>query len=71
MIITDKELSENPDMYLRLSGTRDILIAHNGKIIAKLTSSFKDRIDVVNELSGSVPSEMTLEEVRAERADRI
>lgn len=71
MIITEKELSENPDMYLRLAETKDIFITHNGEIIAGLMGSFKERIDKVNELYGCISAEMTLEEARAEKLDRM
>ena len=43
----------------------------NGKIIAKLSNPFEDRIQLVNSLVGIIPDTMTLEEAREERLSRI
>lgn len=71
MSITTSELEENLSKYLLLSATEDIFITKNGKIIAKLSNPFEDRIQLVNSLVGIIPDTMTLEEAREERLSRI
>lgn len=71
MSITTTELKENLNKYLQLSETEDIFITKNGKIIAKLSNPFEDRIQLVNSLVGIIPDTMTLEEAREERLSRI
>ncbi|MBQ4511775.1 MAG: type II toxin-antitoxin system prevent-host-death family antitoxin [Anaerolineaceae bacterium] len=71
MSITTTELEENLNKYLQLSATEDIFITKNGKIIAKLSNPFEDRIQLVNSLVGIIPDTMTLEEAREERLSRI
>lgn len=71
MSITATELKANLSKYLLLAATEDVFITRNGKTIAKLTSPFQNRVDVVNALFGSIPAEMTLEEARVERLTRL
>ncbi len=71
MSITTTELKENLNKYLQLSATEDIFITKNGKIIAKLSNPFEDRIQLVNSLVGIIPDTMTLEEAREERLSQI
>lgn len=71
MSITATELKNHLSAYLLLSATEDIYITKNGKVIAKLTGPFQNRVDTVNSLYGSIPSEMTSEEAQEERLNRI
>lgn len=71
MSITATELKNNLAKYLILAEKEDIYITKNGKIIAKLTSPFQDKLDVVNKLFGSVPSEISFEKAMEERLDSI
>ena len=71
MSITATELKENLGKYLLLSATEDIYITKNGKIVSKLSNPFQDRIAIAKSLFGSVPAEMTLEEAREERLNKI
>jgi prevent-host-death family protein len=71
MSITATELKENLSKYLQLSATEDIYITKNGKVIAKLTKPFEDRIKLVESLVGIIPPDITLEEAREERISRI
>ena len=48
MSITATELKNNLGKYLLLSATEDIFITKNGKIIAKLTNPYQDRVLVQN-----------------------
>ena len=71
MIITADELEENLDKYLQLSAAEDIYITKNGKVISKLTSPFEDRVQIAKSLAGIIPADITLEEAREERLNRI
>ncbi len=71
MSVTATELKVNLSKYLAMAATEDIFITRNGKTIAKLTSPFTNKLDTVEELFGSVPATMTLEEAAKERLDKI
>lgn len=71
MSITATELKLNLSKYLLLSATEDIFITKNGKVVAKLSNPFQDRVDVAKSLFGVLPSDVTPEEAREERLDRI
>ncbi|MCD8074430.1 MAG: type II toxin-antitoxin system prevent-host-death family antitoxin [Lachnospiraceae bacterium] len=71
MSITATELKSNLSKYLFLAATEDVFITRNGKTIAKLTSPYQNKLDIVDSLYGSIPSDITLEEAREERLDKI
>lgn len=71
MSITATELKSNLGKYLLLSATEDIFITKNGKVIAKLSNPNQDRVDMAKSLIGVLPSDVTLEEAKSERLDRI
>ncbi len=67
MSITATELKNNLSKYLLLSETEDVFITKNGKIIAKLTNPYQDRVETAKSLFGILPREADMEEARAER----
>ena len=71
MSITATELKENLSKYLRLAATEDVFITQYGKVVAKLSNPFQDRVDVAKSLFGILPQTMTYEEVMDERADEL
>jgi prevent-host-death family protein len=72
MSITATELKVNLGKYLMLAETEDIYITRNGKIVAKLTNPYQDRVDVAKSLFGILPNDdVTLEEAREERLNKI
>lgn len=71
MSITATELKMNLGKYLLMAETEDIYITRNGKIIAKLSNPNQDRVDMAKSLFGIIPADITLEEARKERLDRI
>lgn len=71
MSITATEFKTNLSKYLTLSATEDIYITKNGKVIAKLTNPFQDRVDTAKSLFGIIPSDITLEEAREEKLNKI
>ena len=71
MSITATELKMNLGKYLSLSETEDIYITRNGKVVAKLTNPFQDRVDAAKSLSGVLSADITLEEAKKERLETL
>ena len=71
MSITATELKLNLGKYLILAETEDIYITRNGKVVAKLSNPFQDRVDMAKSLFGILPSDVSLEESREERLNKI
>ena len=71
MSITATELKMNLGKYLMLAEKEDVYITKNGKVIAKLTNPFQDRVDMAKSLFGILPADINLEEVREERLSKI
>lgn len=71
MSITATELKQNLGKYLLISATEDVFITKNGKVVAKLTNPYQDRVDMAKSLFGSVPQNITLEESKQERLDKV
>ena len=65
------ELKANLSKYLLLSATQDIFITRNGKVISKLTNPFQERVDVAKSLFGVLPADITLEEAKKERLEKL
>ena len=71
MSITATELINNLGKYLLLSATEDVYITRNGKVISKLTNPFQARVDIAKSLFGVIPADITLEQAREERLNKI
>lgn len=71
MSITATELKINLSKYLLLEETEDIYITRNGKVVAKLSNPYQDRVDTAKSLFGILSNDITLEEAREERLNRI
>lgn len=67
MSITATELKSNLGMYLSLAATEDIYITQYGKVVAKLTNPFQERVEIAESLFGILPQKTTLEEAKEER----
>ena len=65
------ELKNNLGKYLMLAATEDIFVTKNGKVVAKISNPYQDRVDIAKSLFGILPADVTLEEAREERLDRI
>ena len=50
MSITATELKENLGKYLAMASQEDIYITKNGKIVAKLSSPYQDRVALAKSL---------------------
>ena len=71
MSITATELKNNLSKYLLLSATEDVYITRNGKVISKLTNPFQARVDIAKSLFGVIPADITLEQAREGRLNKI
>lgn len=71
MSITATELKLNLGKYLLLAESEDIFITRNGKIVAKLCNPNADRVEMAKSLLGVIPADLTLDEARAERAEKL
>jgi len=71
MSITATELKMNLGKYLLLAEKEDVYITRNGKVVAKLTNPYQDRVDMAKSLFGILPADMTLEEAKEEKLNRI
>ena len=71
MSITATELKTNLSKQLALAAKEDIYITQYGKVVAKLTNPYQDRVDIAKSLFGSVPDSMTLEEAKEERLNDL
>ncbi len=71
MSITATELKKNLGKYLLLSATEDVFITQYGKVVAKLTSPYEDRVKVAKSLFGCVPETISLEEAIEEKLSKI
>ena len=67
MSITATELKANLGKYLQRAVTEDIYITQYGKIVAKLTNPFQNRVSVAESLFGALPQTTTYEEALEER----
>lgn len=67
MSVTATELKNNLGKYLLLSATEDIYITKNGKVIAKLTNPYQDRVEAAKSLFGILPKDADIEESKKER----
>ena len=71
MSITATELKANLGKYLLMAATEDVYVTRNGRTVAKLTSPYRNKLDTVDSLFGSIPADMTLEESKEERRNRV
>lgn len=71
MSITATELKMNLGKYLLLAEKEDVFITRNGKVVAKLTNPYQDRIETAKSLFGILPADITLEETQNERLNKI
>lgn len=72
MIVTATEFKSNLGKYLELAAIQDIFITRNGKNIARLTSPTIDKLAVLDNLVGIIPTQDEVDEdaVREERLAR-
>ena len=57
--------------YLESSKAEDVYITRNGKIFAKISNPYSGKLAILRSLKGSIPSEMSEDEVEEERTKNI
>ena len=71
MSITATELKQNLSKYLLMAEREDVFITRNGKVVAKLTNPYQNRVDMARSLFGILPDDTTVEQARSERLGRV
>ena len=61
MSVTATELKNNLEKYLVLSVTEEVFITMNGKVVAKLTNPYQDRVQTAKSLFGILPTNADME----------
>lgn len=67
MSITATELKQNLGKYLLLSAQEDVFITKNGKVVAKLTNPYQDRVSIAQSLFGILPKDADINVSKEER----
>ena len=67
MSVTATELKNNLGKYLILSATEDIFITKNGKVVAKLTNPYQDRVVIAKSLFGILPTDADMDGAKREQ----
>lgn len=67
MSISATELKNNLGKYLIISATEDVFITKNGKVVAKLTNPYQDRVETAKSLFGILPKDADIEGSKRER----
>lgn len=67
MSITATELKQNLSKFLLLSAKEDIYITKQGKVIAKLTNPYQNRVNTAKSLFGILPEDVNEFEEKSER----
>ena len=67
MTITATELKNDLSKYLSIAEQEEVFVSKNGKIIAKISSPYEDKLAKAESLIGIFSSDATDEEIREER----
>ena len=68
----EPNLDEKEESYMSITATEeDVFITRNGKVVAKLTNPYQDRVDMAKSLFGIIPGDMTIEQAHSERLDKV
>ena len=60
-------MKNNLGKYLVLSAKEDIFITKNGKVVAKLTNPYQDRVETAKSLFGILPIDADVDGTKRER----
>ena len=67
MTITATELKNDLSKYLSIAEQENVFVSKNGRIIAKISSPYEDKLAKAESLIGLFSSELSDEEVKEER----
>ena len=65
------ETAKSLPKYLLMAEREDVFITRNGKVVAKLTNPYQDRVDMAKSLFGIIPGDMTIEQAHRERLETV
>lgn len=60
-----------PKQVSLMAEREDVFITRNGKVVAKLTNPYQDRVDMAKSLFGIIPGDMTIEQAHRERLETV
>ena len=69
--ISVSELAQNPDKYVDMAASEDIIIARNGTQIARLTHIKSPKESISSKLFGILPKDADLDKAREEHLAEI
>lgn len=67
MSVTATEFKKNMGKYLSMAASEDVFITKNGKVVAKLTNPYQEKLETAKSLFGILPADISLAEAREER----
>lgn len=70
IVVSATEFKTNLGHYLDIVKNEDIVITRNGKRIAKLSDVATNKTDILNSLTGILPSDVSLNDARGERLSK-
>lgn len=70
MTITSTELKNDLSKYLSLAEKEEVYVSKNGRIIAKISSPYEDKIALIDSLVGIIPNGAKIEEGKEARINR-
>ena len=68
MNVTATEFKNQLGYLLDLASSEDIYISKNGKLVAKLCTPHKQRVESAKRLFGTIPADFNVEQALADRA---
>ena len=71
MFIIETELNQNLNKHLLQAEQEDVFITRNGKVVAKLTNPYQNRVDMAKSLFDILPKSISAEQAHKERVERI
>lgn len=70
-VITMTDLKRDLRKYTELAKNEDVVITKNGKPHVKLINASRSKVDILNELAGSIVMEKSYEELMEDRYSKI
>jgi prevent-host-death family protein len=71
MKVTATVLKQNLSKYLKIAQNDVVYITKNGKIIATLSSPKNEQLEILESLAGSIPLNLSEDDIRAGRLAKI
>ncbi len=69
--VSATEFKQHFGKYMKLVADQDIKVTRNGSVVGIWTSPYRDKVDIVEELAGSIHGVVDLEADRNERVNSL